>query len=140
MNTENRYFALALVAVLSLVVLILSVRITPAHDADHGGEDNPAIQQWYKNLKQPDNPAMSCCGVADAYWCDDYYARNGKAFCKITDDRPDGPRGRPHREVGEEFEIPPHKLKWDHGNPTGHGVVFLSRDGQVYCYVQPGGV
>ena len=24
--------------------------------------------------------------------------------------------------------------------PTGHGIVFLSRNGYVFCYVQPGGV
>jgi hypothetical protein len=32
------------------------------------------------------------------------------------------------------------KLKWDKSNPTGHGVVFLSRAGYVFCYVQLGGV
>jgi len=43
-------------------------------------------------------------------------------------------------DVGTEIEIPNNKLKWDKSNPTGHGVVFLSREGYVYCYVQPGGV
>jgi len=42
--------------------------------------------------------------------------------------------------VGTEIEIPNNKLKWDKSNPTGHGVVFLSRAGYVFCYVQPGGV
>lgn len=135
MNTENRYLAVAVVAVLTLIVLIFSVRITPAHDID----GSPAVNQWYEELKQPDVPTASCCGEADAYWCDDYYARDGRAFCKITDDRPDGPRGRPHRDVGQEFEIPPNKLKWDRSNPTGHGIIFLSRGDFVYCYVQPGG-
>lgn len=33
------------------------------------------------------------------------------------------------------------KMKWNQGNPTGHGIIFL-RVGttQVYCYVAPGGV
>ena len=35
---------------------------------------------------------------------------------------------------------PDNKLKWDRSNPTGHGIVFLSRAGYVFCYVQPGGV
>jgi hypothetical protein len=39
-----------------------------------------------------------------------------------------------------EIEIPDHKLKWDKSNPTGHGIVFLSRTRYVFCYVQPGGV
>ena len=58
---------------------------------------------------------------------------------KITDDRPDEPRGRPHVDIGTEIEIPNNKLKWDKSNPTGHGVVFLTRNGYVLCYVQPGG-
>lgn len=49
---------------------------------------DPAIRDWYEHLMQPDQPTASCCGEADAYWCDDYYARDGKAFCRITDDRP----------------------------------------------------
>lgn len=137
MTTENRYLALATVAVVSLIVLLFSIRITPARDLGQW-QDN-STTQWYQGLMQPDVPNASCCGEADAYWCDDYYARDSKAFCRITDDRPDEPRGRPHRNVGEEFEIPPRKLKWDKSNPTGHGVVFLSRTGYVYCYVQAGG-
>ena len=53
---------------------------------------------------------------------------------------PDEPRGRPHVEIGTEIEIPDNKLKWDKSNPTGHGIVFLSRNRYVFCYVQPGGV
>ena len=45
----------------------------------------------------------------------------------ITDDRPDEPLGRPHVRNGTEIEIPDQKLKWDQSNPTGHGIVFLSR-------------
>jgi hypothetical protein len=43
----------------------------------------------------------------------------------ITDERPDGPLGRPHRELGERIVVPDHKIKWDEGNPTGHGVIFI---------------
>jgi hypothetical protein len=86
----------------------------------------------------PDLPTSSCCGKADAYYCDDYYARDGKAYCKITDDRV--VQGRPPIPVGTEIEIPDYKLKWDRGNPTGHAVVFLSAAGLVYCFVQNGGV
>lgn len=103
------------------------------HDHDH-----PELDAWYAGLMQPDNPRMSCCGKADAYWCDDYYARDGKAYCKITDDRV--VKGRPPVPVGTEIEIPPWKLKFDRGNPTGHAVVFLSSGGAVFCFVQGGGV
>lgn len=138
MEGPNKYLALAVVAVVGLIVLLFSVRITPARDL--GQWQDGTVKQWYEGLMQPDIPNASCCGEADAYWCDDYYARDGKAFCRITDDRPDEPRSRPHRDVGQEFEIPPNKLKWDRANPTGHGVIFLSRGDFVYCYVQPGGV
>jgi hypothetical protein len=111
-----------------------------ARDLGQWENSDPAVREWYRSLMQPDVPTASCCGEADAYWCDDISVRNGKTYCKITDDRPDGPLGRPHREMGEEFEIPPNKLKWDEGNPTGHAVVFLRVDGEVWCFVQGGGV
>ena len=38
------------------------------------------------------------------------------------------------------IQIPPNKIKWDRGNPTGHTVVFLSSARYVYCFVQNGGI
>lgn len=128
------------------IVAVTFVGNASARDTGHWNEveQDPAVHQWYQGLMQPDVPTMSCCGEADAYWCDDYYASTvggtAHVYCKITDDRQDAPRNRPHIDIGTEFEIPPNKLKWDKSNPTGHGVLFLSRAGYVYCYVQPGGV
>ena len=113
-----------------------------ARDLGQWSNDDPAqqaIKEWYQSLMQPDVPEASCCGEADAYWADEIHVRDGKVYATITDDRPDDPRGRPHIDVGTEFEIPQNKLKWDRSNPTGHGVVFLSRGGYVFCYVQPSG-
>ena len=123
-------------ALLAGVVLGVALLASPAVAHDH---ENMVNDQWMKGLMQPDNPTVPCCGTADAYWCDNYYARDGKAFCKITDDRPDEPLGRPHIPVGTEVEIPPHKLKFDRGNPTGHHVVFVSRALYVHCFVQGSG-
>ena len=147
MTAEDRIAQAWRIILYVLTAIVLSVVITLAmgivkglaHDEDHNND------AWYGSLTQPDSPQTSCCGLADAYWCDDYYARDGKAYCKITDDRPDGPLKRPHVPVGTEVEIPPHKLKWEQngkpiGNPTGHAVVFLSVMGHVFCYVQAGGV
>ena len=64
---------------------------------------------------------------------------DGRYVAIITDDRPDGPLGRPHREAGEKIVVPNNKIKWDAGNPTGHGVIFIGGGDQVYCYVTPGG-
>lgn len=108
-----------------------------AHD-----HSNPSQNEWYQSLMQPDNPKMSCCGEADAYWADEMKYRNGKVYAVVTDDRDDKALKRPHIPSGTEIEVPNNKLKWDRGNPTGHGVIFLSPHPYnfVYCFVQPGGV
>jgi hypothetical protein len=62
------------------------------------------------------------------------------SICRITDDRRDETRSRPYRPIGEEHEIPPRKLKFDRGNPTGHTVIFLSRRNDVLCFVQNDGI
>jgi len=41
---------------------------------------------------------------------------------------------------GTRIPVPNRKMKWDKGNPTGHGIIFISTTGDVYCYVTPGGV
>ena len=117
------------------MIYLATVNFVQAHD-----HNDPVNDAWMKTLMQPDNPAIPCCGKADAYWCDNYYVRDGKSFCKITDDRVDEPLGRPHIPVGTEIEIPNHKLKWDRGNPTGHAVVFVSRSLLVHCFVQGTGI
>jgi len=131
---------IAVLFVSAMFIVVALVGKVLAHDPDH-----PEHHPWYGSLMQPDNPSGSCCGLADAYWCDDYYARDGKAYCRITDDRDDAKLGRPHIEIGTEFEIPPYKLKFEQdgkavGNPTGHAVIFVNMQGHVWCYVQAGGV
>lgn len=128
-------FIILIIACIVGLMFALSALFGKAQAHDH---DHPEHNEWMAGLMQPDNPSASCCGVADAYWCDDYYARDGKAFCKITDDRV-VPR-RPPVPVGTEIEIPNWKLKFDRGNPTGHSIVFLSSGGAVFCFVQAGGV
>lgn len=117
------------------VALALLLLVSPVFAHDH---EHPEQDRWYQSLMQPDNPSIPCCGKADAYWCDDYYARDGKAYCKITDDRV--VEGRPPIPVGTEVEIPAHKLKWDKSNPTGHAVAFITRSLYVLCFVQGAGI
>jgi hypothetical protein len=138
-NRENRWYSLWLLIAIVIGALGCTLKKAPARDVGQWEATDPEIRQWYQSLMQPDVPTASCCGEADAYWADEIHVRAGKTFAVITDDRPDEPRGRPHLDVGTEIEIPNHKLKWDKSNPTGHGVVFLSRSLHVYCYVQPGG-
>jgi hypothetical protein len=54
MNTENRSFALAIAGVLAIIVLLFSVRISPAHD-----RNKPELDDWYRSLQSGKGP---CCG------------------------------------------------------------------------------
>lgn len=122
--------------------VLAMMAIAVARDTGHWSEveSNPAVHEWYQHLTRPDVPTGICCTEADAYWADEFFFKDGKMFARITDDRPDAPLGRPHVENGTVFEIPPEKLKYSEGNPTGHGVLFISIAGYTWCYVQPGGV
>ncbi|HEY0328841.1 MAG TPA: hypothetical protein VGC77_07035 [Rhodopseudomonas sp.] len=123
-------------------LLGLALGLVPAAARDLGqweGSD-PELRAWYRSLMQPDFPTVSCCGEADAYWADSYEIRDGQYVAIITDPRPDAPLRRPHLEIGTKIVVPNHKLKWDSGNPTGHGIIFLGGPGYVFCYLPPGGV
>jgi len=111
-----------------------------ARDAGQWEATDADVRAWYKGLMQPDNPRVACCGEADAYHADSYVVENGTTVAIITDTRDDGPLGRPHIEPGTRFAVPDYKMKFDQGNPTGHGVIFIGGGGQVLCYVTPGGV
>jgi hypothetical protein len=126
---------LLVIAILLCAVFAFMTR-AKAHDDEHHEFD-----EWYESLKQPDNPGVSCCGVADAYGCDDVFTQDGKNFCRITDDRL--LNRRPPLPLGTVIEIPDNKLMvgaQTKGNPTGHSIVFLSSGGMVYCFVMAGGV
>jgi hypothetical protein len=111
-----------------------------ARDLGQWEAGDPAIRAWYQGLMQPDIPSASCCGEADAYWADSYEVAGDQYVAIITDPRPDEPLRRKHLEIGTRIVVPNHKLKFDQSNPTGHGIIFLSRGDYVYCYVAPGGV
>src|ERR1035437_3461599 len=66
--------------------------------------------KWFKSLRQPDSPNVSCCGESDAYYCDELHTRDGRNYCTITDDRDDAPLGRVHIPVGTEIVIPDNKM------------------------------
>lgn len=141
-----------------IIALLLFNSVVWAKDVGQWGNSDPEIRQWYQALMMPDVPTASCCGEADAYWCDEVFSRtepdpatNGPKvnnYCKITDPRPDEPLRRPHKDIGTEVQIPDFKMKWGptdpqpkiSTNPTGHSIVFLSATGYVYCFVYNGGV
>lgn len=118
-------------------------------------ENTPAhIRMWFQTLMQPDNPTQSCCGEADAFEADTFEVEGDHYVAVITD-------GRGMLAVGTRIPVPNFKMKWDQGNPTGHGIIFLSGNvtpgdppahgytyvlynaGQariLYCYVTPTGI
>ena len=138
---------MALFKYLLALSLLLFATNALAHDPDE-----PEFDSWYHGLTRPDLDHSSCCGKADAYWCDIIHVRHDKVFCTITDDRPDAPRGRPHIDIGTEMEIPPEKMKWGPNdpdktppsNPTGHAIIFIINGGSyspyVLCFVPGTGI
>jgi hypothetical protein len=51
----------------------------------------------------------------------------------------DGETDRPHIEARKRFIVPNSKIKWDSGNPTGHGIIFIGHGLEIHCYLPPGG-
>lgn len=115
---------------LAFVLWALMTMPTFAHDPD-----DPALDQFYSGLMQPDATDRSCCGRADAYFADEVEEQGGRLFAIITDTRDDMPRGRRHIEPGTKFFVPPNKIRRPpSANPTGHTVIFIGSGGDVYCY------
>ena len=136
---QSRSQPVSWLTIMTLCAVFLTAG-TCARDLGQWENVDPEIRAWYQKLMMPEVPTASCCGEADAYWCDDVHVRDGKTFCTITDDRDNTKLMRTPVPIGTEVEIPDKKLTWKDGNPTGHSIVFLSTAGYVYCFVQNGGV
>lgn len=130
-------------AAVGFFILAIGCSVAIARDNGQWGNLDPVISLWFKSLRQPDNPQMSCCGEADSYYVDvSVETIDGQqvVIATINDDRDDSQLGRPHIDNGTRIVVPPHKYKWDRGNPTGRNILFLSYSRDVYCFVQGGGV
>jgi len=117
----------------ALGLFLLFIPPAIARDLGQRGSQPIAVRQWFQGLMQPDNPYVSCCGEADAFEADTFEVVGDQYVAVVTNGKgviPDGTR----------IPVPNQKLKWDNGNPTGHGIIFIGSGGQVYCYVTPGGV
>ena len=131
--------SLAFTWIVWAAILVLSICRAPATDVGQWDGVDPLIRQWFNGLMRPDYPTLSCCGLADAYWADSYEVNGDQYVAIITDTRDDKPLGRPHIENGKRLAVPNSKIKWDSGNPTGHGIIFIGHGLEVYCYLPPGG-
>lgn len=112
--------------------------VTRVRDLGQWTDRQEVVGEWYRSLMQPDNPWVSCCGEADAYWADSFEVEGDHYVAIVTDER-DLPF-RPAIPSGTRVPVPNAKMKVDAGNPTGHGVLFVGPGGSVFCYVAPGGV
>ncbi len=111
-----------------------SVRLT--RDDPEWEKRPPHIRKWFQSLMQPDDPRTSCCGEADAYEAD-LFERDGDHWVAIITGQGPGVANKPYIPEGTRISVPNSKMKWDQGNPTGHGIIFIGSRGEVYCYVTP---
>lgn len=115
-------------------MLLLVAAPALARDNGQFGGSPTNVREWFQSLMQPDNPAVSCCGEADAYEADTFEVEGDHYIAIITD-------GKGVIPSGTRVPVPNNKMKWDAKppNPTGHGIIFIGSSGQVYCYVTPSG-
>src|SRR5215468_3068212 len=125
---------------LGAAVFVFSISKAPARDLGQWDDVDPLVRKWFRELNQPDNPSLSCCGETEAYWADSYEVKGDQYVAIITDTRDDKKLGRAqHIEAGTRIAVPNRKIKWGSGNPTGHGIIFIGLGGDVFCYLPPGG-
>ena len=116
---------------IAFIMLALSTPVA-ARDDGQWANSPTHIREWFQSLMQPDNPAVSCCGEADAFEADNFEVAGDHYVAIITDGKGVIPNGK-------RISVPNAKMKWDRGNPTGHGIIFIGNAGQLYCYITPGG-
>ena len=127
--------ACAALSILTLPPTVVTIGVVAAKAGD-GGQwaDQPEnVRHWFQSLKQPDHPRLSCCGEADAFEADNFEIEGDHYVAVITN-------GKGVISSGTRIPVPNQKMKWDAGNPTGHGIIFIGPRQQVYCYVTPGGL
>jgi len=133
MNFSRDVSALLLVLIPTLIAVAVSVVAAKARDNGQWSDLPKNVRQWFQSLKQPDHPRISCCGEADAFEADSFEVEGDHYVAIITD-------GKGVIPTGTRIPVPNQKMKWDAGNPTGHGIIFVGQQRQVYCYVTPGGL
>lgn len=130
---EGNILAVVAIVIFAIVFLVLLLYgLAQARPSPQWASQPKVIVDWFESLMQPDNPSLSCCGEADGFEADTFEQQDGHWVAIITNGRGVFPNGK-------RVSIPDAKIKWDKGNPTGHGWVFLGSSGAVLCYVTPGG-
>jgi hypothetical protein len=126
-------FAALLILIVAAIAVATGAVAASARDDGQWANVPEHIREWFRSLKQPDHPRLSCCGEADAFEADNFEAEGDHYVAIITN-------GKGVIPSGTRIPVPNQKMKSDAGNPTGHGIIFLGPQRQVYCYVTPGGL
>lgn len=105
-----------------------------ARDGAQWADQPPHIRQWFNSLRQPDNPAVSCCGESDATEADSWVVHpDGSVTATVTN-------GRGFVPDGTVVEVPHGKVVVGEQNPTGHSILFLSPQKTAYCFIMGSGI
>jgi hypothetical protein len=115
------------------IVMAIGLMAANARDDGQWADMSENVRQWFQSLKQPDHPRQSCCGEADAFEADSFEIEGDHYVAIITN-------GKGVIRDGTRIPVPNQKMKWDAGNPTGHGIIFIGPQQQVYCYITPSGL
>jgi hypothetical protein len=119
---------------LAAIAIILILAIAHAHDLDE------PYGEWFSGLRQPDNPAVPCCGGPHSPTHDCYATLYRQVAPEDTNDS--GYRALIDRKWGPGVEpawvkVPASKLLQRTPNPTGEAVAcWLSGPG-ILCFVRP---
>jgi hypothetical protein len=133
MDFVRDVWAALLILILTPIVVATCITTAKARDDGQWADVPENVRQWFQSLKQPDHPRQSCCGEADAFEADSFEVEGDHYVAIITN-------GKGAIPSGTRIPVPNQKMKWDAGNPTGHGIIFIGPRQQVYCYVTPGGL
>lgn len=117
-----------------LAAILVTASPALAGDPKFWGDYPPEVHEWFPTVMQPDNPATSCCGEADAF--------EGKVvgdgpYDTIAVQIDDGKYAIPDGTV---VYAPKAKIQTKFGNPTGKLIVFISTSDHhsVYCLIPEG--
>lgn len=120
----------AILIALAVAVLALGA-CGGVHARDDGQWENQSaeIRAWFGSVMQPENPAVSCCGTADAF------------DVELTGDNPDGSiavrvlNGKGMLPDGTEIDVPRSKIQSRYGNPLDKYILFIGAGGRLYCLI-----
>lgn len=119
-------YVLAFLAALALLAIALAWTFVPAHAESKS--------EWFKALRMPDRPSMSCCDVSDCREDPDarFDPSQGLWIANLTDRRKT-PNAAPNFTP-----VPPGKIVRDTASWEGKAYI-CSNGATIYCFVPPGG-